>query len=212
MHAADLGRFLDELAAGDRTQVERMTLAAAGVSEMLRKRGMEVTLVGGGAIQFHAPGTYTTSDLDLVVEGRSREELGAAMLESGFTRSGRHWVRGDLYIEVPGSVMSDPVEIVTAGGMTLRVVRKEVVLADRIVGYKHWRATGYGAQAVALLSAMEGVLDESMLRERLRLEGAEDALELLWSLAKRGEPIGETDLRDGLDRLHRNPPLPGGEG
>ena len=194
--------LIDEVMSSDRPHVEKMTLAAASLSEMLRDRGMEATLVGGGAIEFYAPGVYTTSDLDLIVEGRSREELDSALREAGFSRRGRHWVRGELFVEVPGSVMADPVETIEAAGMRLRVARREVVLADRIVGFKHWRVTGYGAQAVALLAVLGDVIDDDLLRERVRREQAEDALDLLRRLAAEGGPIDDDRLRLAIESLH----------
>jgi hypothetical protein len=210
MTPADLQVLLDRIMASDRPHVEKIVVAAAAISSLLRSRGMQATLVGGGAIEFYAPEAYTTSDIDLVVEGRPRAEVDAALVESGFTRSGRHWVRSGLFVEVPGSVLSDPVETVSAGGLQLRVVRREVVLADRIIGFKHWRATGYGAQAIALLAAMGSTIDEALLRDRLRREDAEDALDLLWAISRSGEPVSDARLRVALGQLDRRPPNAGG--
>ena len=201
MTTSDLQSLLDRTMAGDLLHAEKITVAAAVLSEVLRRRGMEATLVGGGAIEFYAPDTYATSDIDLVVEGRSRTDIDEALTGFGFDRSGRHWVRGDLFVEVPGTVMSDPVEELVAGGIRLRVVRREVVLADRIVGFKHWGATAYGAQAIALLATLGGIIDEPMLRERVRAEQAEDALDVLWAMARSGARVGEADLRTALDHL-----------
>ncbi len=176
---------------------------------MLRREGMEATLVGGGAIEFYAPDAHSTSDLDLIVSGRSRQELDACLTQSGFDRNGRHWVRGEFFIEVPGSEMPDPVEMISAEGLMLRVVRREVVLADRIIGFKHWRATGYGAQAIALLDAMGPLVDDDMLRVRLRTEGAEDALDALQALSMTGAPITDDRLRAVLDLITARPPRRG---
>jgi hypothetical protein len=198
----ELGDLLDAAMAGDRPHVERMTVAAAVISEVLGRRGMRATLVGGGAIEFHAPDTYTTTDLDFVVEGRSRAEIDAALTEVGFARRGRHWVRGDLFVEVPGNWMSDPVDVIRVGALTLRVVKREVVLADRIIGFKHWRTTAYGAQAMAMLAAFGESLDESFLRERLRAEGSEDALIALRRLSEGNEEVDDERLREVLARLH----------
>ncbi len=208
MTAPDLGLLLDRTMTGDRRHVEKITVAAAVVSEVLRRRGMRTTLVGGGAIEFYAPDAYATSDLDLIVEGRPRADIDAALTDFGFARRGRHWVRGDLFVEVPGTVMSDPVEEMSAGGMPLRVVRREVVLADRVIGFKHWKVTGYGAQAVALLAAMRDSTDERLLRERVRAEHAEDALDVLWAMARSAAPVDETGLRAVLDHLGSIDPNP----
>ena len=49
------------------------------------------------------------------------------------------------------------------------------------------------------------LLDEKLLVNRVRSEGAEDALTILRELAASGKGIGEDQLRDALGRLHSNP-------
>lgn len=55
--------------------------------------------------------------------------------------------------------------------------------------------------AAAVLSEV-GTIDEPMLRERVRAEQAEDALDVLWAMARSGALVGEADLRNALDHLH----------
>lgn len=203
MTSSELRDMLDRSMSSSLPHVERLTMAVAVISEALRQRGMQATLVGGGAIEFHASDVYTTSDIGLVVEGAPREEIDAALAPLGFTRRGRHWVRGDLFVEVPGNWMSDPVETIPVGALSLRVVRREVVLADRIIGFKHWQATGYGAQAVALLALFGDSLDAGMLRDRLRAEDAEDALEALQGVVRSGSEVTEARLQEVLATLQR---------
>jgi len=198
---ADLRALLDATLTGDRSHVEKLTVTAAVVSAVLRRDGMETTLVGGGAIEFHAAEIYTTSDIDLIVEGRTRVDMDAALTDFGMTRRGRHWVLGEMFIEVPGNAMTDPVETTMVGPLPLRVVRREIALADRIVGFRHWGATGYGAQAVALLALFGTTLDEAMLLQRLRDEAAADALEPLRLLAQGGSRVGDAELGALLARL-----------
>ena len=201
MTAAELRDLFDQTLASDQPHVEKLTVTAAVISELLRQRGMQATLVGGGAIEFYASDVYTTSDLDLVVEGRTRDDLDGALTDFGFSRRGRHWVLGEVFVEVPGHVMRDPVEVVSVGSLTLRLVRREIVLADRIIGYRHWAATAYGAQAIALLALFRESLDEHMLRQRVRSEGAEDALDALLTLVERDVVVSEGELRRLLERL-----------
>ena len=124
-------------------------------------------------------------------------------------RRGRHWTFGELFVEVPGNWMSDPVDVVAVGPLTLRVVRREVVLADRIVGFLHWQVTAYGAQAVALLALFGDSLDELWLRARLRQEGAEAAFDVLRTLAASTEVVDEARLQGVLERLRTRSELPG---
>jgi hypothetical protein len=46
---------------------------------------------------------------------------------------GRHRVRGDLYVEVPSSDLSEPADTVEIGPLALRVIRKEYV-----PGWREW--------------------------------------------------------------------------
>jgi hypothetical protein len=167
----------------DRPHHERLILTAAVISTALQKEGMRATLVGGGAIELHAPTIYRTGDLDFVVEGRSRVEVDSVLRSLGLGKKGRHWVRDDLFIEVPGNEMDAPVDVRTVEGFDLRVARKESVLADRIVGFRHWKYWGYGIQAIAMIRTFRENLDEGALRTRLRREGAEHAYDLLRELA-----------------------------
>jgi hypothetical protein len=157
---------------------------------------MRATLVGGGAIEFYAPGSYATTDIDLVVELGTREKLAGVFESLGLTRKDRHWVLDDVFVEVPGTWQSDPVEEFPIGPFTLRVVRKEIVLADRIVGFRYWKYWAYGLQAIDMMNSFGAELDVEALRHALRREQAEDAYELLASLGASGEPMT-------LERLDR---------
>ncbi len=190
----------------DLPHVERLTLAAAIVSEALRARGLEATLVGGGAIEFYAPGSYATSDIDLVVErSRPLDDLERALADSfealGFARAGRHWRRDTVFVEVPSIRVTDPTESYPIGPYRLRVLRKEILLGERIVGFQHWRFTGYGAQALDLMAAFGADLDEGVLRTYLQREGAEDAYNALRALATSGRVITDELLRHTMDSL-----------
>ncbi|HET9983149.1 MAG TPA: hypothetical protein VFQ38_06170 [Longimicrobiales bacterium] len=194
------------LAASGRPHVERLTVSAAIVSEALRATGLEATLLGGGAVEFYDPGADTTSDIDLVVErARPIADLEATLQDAftslGFARAGRHWARDDLFVEIPDIRIVDPTETFRVGRYLLRVLRKEIVLGERIVDYKHWRYTGFGAQALDMIAAFGPELDDAVLRPYLRREGAEDAYDALRALATSGRRITEPVLRAELERL-----------
>lgn len=61
----------DEALRGPEARPRLLTLACAVISEGLDRHGMRAVLVGGGAIEFHAPGAYATEDVDLVVQSRT---------------------------------------------------------------------------------------------------------------------------------------------
>lgn len=122
----------------------------------------------------------------------------------GFTRVHRHWVYGEtLFVETVPRPVAGPTEVVEIGDARFRVVKKEVPLRDRVVGFKHWEVTAYGAEAMAMIVAFAGDLDESWLFAELKREDAVDAFEALQELVKSDEEVTEKTLRDLLDRLHR---------
>lgn len=189
---------------------ERLTLLVAIISEALRRRGMVATLVGGGAIEFYAPEGYVTHDIDLVVETlrglMDRAMLDAAFSDLGFTKQGRHWVREDVYVEVPGSYLEDPFEQHQVGPYTIRVVRPEVVLVGRLVEFDQTGHTGHGAQAALLLQTMGDSWDEVLLRDLLARERCGNVYNALVRIVESGEPISDALLRDTWDRLRGRTP------
>lgn len=194
MDPTELKEALRQAVTSDRPHVERMTLAAAIVSKALEDAGMRPMMVGGSAIEFYMPESYATADIDLVVERATRERLAEVFESLGFTRRDRHWVIGDLYFEVPGLRIDDPFEEVRIGDFPLRVVRKEIVLAERVIGYRYWKVWSYGAQAMEMIDGFGNDLDERVLRTRLAADQAEEAFELLRNLVRRRKRISTAEL------------------
>lgn len=179
---------------------------AAILHSALSQDGFEVTLVGGSAIEVHAPGIYRSGDLDVVIErGRGRQKRRDEIFEVlGFARAGRHWRHGgQLFVEIVGGPVAGPAEEVRVGDAEFRVVKKEVVLRDRLVGFKHWKHTAYGEQAIDMLAAFGDDLDMSWLGPELEREDSMDALEALRQLASSDEPVTDPVLREIIDDLNR---------
>ena len=161
--------------------------------------GLRSTVVGGSAIEIHAPGLYLSGDIDLVVERRRHDaaQIGAVFEGLGFERRGRHWSIDDLFVEVPSTTLSDPSEFLRVGSAVFEIIKKEVVLADRIIGYRQWGTLAYGQQAIDLLAAFGDEIDDRWLRDKLTREGSMDALEPLKELATTEKPV----TAEGLDAL-----------
>jgi len=201
----DLREMLDAVLASESDHATRLAKCAAIVCEALRREGLEATAVGGAAIELHAPDAYATSDLDLVVTERFSVDWSAAQARTfqalGFIRNARHWVRDDLYVEIPGRTMADPVVVMRIDPFPLRVVAKEVVLADRIVGFKYWGVTDYGLHALAMLTAFGSELDEAVLQRHLERENAQDAYLALCRLRESGAAVTDEALEAVLKVL-----------
>lgn len=114
-------------------------------------------------------------------------------------------MRDDLFVEVPSRTITDPVVILQVGPFLLRVIAKEVVLADRTVGFKYWGVTDYGLQAIAMLTAFGSELDLDALNLHLDREGARDAYEILRRLGEASEAINDMRLEAELQVLRNKP-------
>jgi len=66
--ASRLTRLLVEGLADDAVEQAMQVAAIAGIlNEAFGARGFSVTLVGGSAIEVHAPGIYMSGDIDVVI-------------------------------------------------------------------------------------------------------------------------------------------------
>lgn len=167
--------------------------------------GLTATTVGGAAIEVHAPGVYRTGDIDLVLEGLPENRGRAAEVFEGlgFRHEGKYWRWGnEVLVDVVGNHMEDPVVEVHVHEHRFRAVRPEVLVRDRIVGFKHWKHTAYGHQAIALLEAFRGDLDMEWLETELLKEDSLDALRTLNSFVGTEKVASEEELRRSLARLH----------
>lgn len=185
---------------------EQVAEIAGVLHDAFEAEGYSVTLVGGSAIEIHAPGIYLSGDLDYVIEPVQRDARQVAEIfnDLGFTRQGgRHWVLGDLFIEQVAGPVAGPTETVRVGESVFRIVKKEVPLRDRVVGFKHWEYTGYAEQALDMLAAFGDELEMGWLLEELEREDSLDALEALRALAESNQQVTDQVLRDLLNRLRR---------
>jgi len=213
-------RRLDTLAAEGLSsepgkRLEQTAFIMSVLTEAFAARELGVVLVGGSAIEIWAPGAHLSDDTDVVVTSRNpragqAEDVAAVMHTLGFQRSGLGWTRGGIYVHVVGYRMEEPTAMVAIGPVRFEVVRPEVPLADRIVGFKHWpNTTSYGTQALQMLASLGGSLDESWLRARLARENAVDALDALRAILSSTDPVTDAMLATAQQRLRTG--LSGGE-
>jgi hypothetical protein len=183
----------------------QIAMVTSIVSQAFEAEGLRCTLVGGSAIEIYAPGIFKSGDIDLVIEElrgvSNRERLNPVFADLGFQKAGRHWRRGDLFVEVPSQFMEDPAEVIRLGHFPLIVVIKEVLLADRVIGFKHWRQTSYGQQAIDMIAAFGDELRPDRLIPRLSQNQSVDAFEALRALAASDAPVTEDTLQSLLERL-----------
>lgn len=214
MDLSDLRRTLDAMAADSKLQddsqhARRLVLTTAVLSEAFRRCDCRATLVGGGAIEFYAPGAYETDDIDLVVEGlgkaSARRVLDPVFAALGFEKlPGRHWARDEVFVEVPGSLLEDPVEETQVGPYRLRVVVKEAVIVGRIVEYDQTGNLPHAKQAILLLQALGNRIDQPLLEDLLRRERAAPAYRTLRAFADRPDlTVTDEALIEAREQLRK---------
>jgi hypothetical protein len=163
-----------------REHAEQLTVVSALVCSAFRRVGLWAVLVGGGVIEVHAPGAYTTFDIDLVISRHGvaprRDELDDVFRALGFAKqAARHWTRGEVLIEVPGWEVDDPTEELRIGPHVLEMVCKEAVLVGRLVEYEQTGHTGHAAQAILMLRVLGEALNRERLDQLVAREHVEDA-------------------------------------
>lgn len=202
----DLAVILESGMASDPVDHARQIAAIAAILHCaFAEEGMTSTLIGGSAIEVYAPGIFASGDIDLIVEDSKgagiRDRVDRVLVGLGFEQAGRHWKKGPLFVEVPSHSLDDPAQTVHVGPFVFRVIAKESLLADRVVGFKHWRHTSYGQQAIDMIAAFGDDLDHERLRAHLQREGSEDAYQALQEIAASQVPVTEESLQSLLERL-----------
>jgi hypothetical protein len=74
------------------------------VGDALRRHAIRAVLTGRACATIYSEGSYTSSDVDFVLEGRIRQaELDSAMSTLGFRREGDRFIhrRSDFWVEFP---------------------------------------------------------------------------------------------------------------
>ena len=205
----DLETILEPGIASDPLDHSRQIAAIAAILHCaFQNAGLVSTLIGGSAIEVHAPGIFASGDMDLIIEASSRqdtrpirERASDVFADLGFQKAGRHWTKGDLFVEVPATSLDDPAETIHVGPFVFRVIAKEALLVDRLTGFKHWRHTSYGQQAIDMIAAFGDSLDEERFAEGLRREDVGDAYEALRRVAISETPVTEDSLQQILSQL-----------
>jgi hypothetical protein len=185
---------------------EQVARIGAVLTEAFERVGLRCTVVGGSAIEVHAPGIYKSGDIDVVIETARGISSDPNVQETfnglGFRKRGMLWVIGELAVHVVSSHLEEPGELLSLGEVKVRVVTKEAILADRVIAFKWAKHTSYAQQAIDMLAAFGDVLDRDWLYQRLETGFAYDAFVELERFGDTDEPVSEEVLRGLLKRLH----------
>ncbi len=122
-------------------------------------------LVGGAAVELYTSGAYTTGDFDFV--GHVPDSVARALIEAGFERKGRHWIRaeGEIFVAFPGTSIQthERPAMIDVNGTRVLTLSAEDMIVDRLAAWQFWRSTTDGASAYLIWKAQNDRLDRRRL-------------------------------------------------
>jgi len=160
---------------------ERRLFFAATISEFLQKNHrVDLVVVGGNAVEFYTLGSYSTENIDIVVNNFGIVENLLQYLD--FEKINRIWYREDIDISIDlvGSELAgDPKRVsrVSIKGRTVQIIGLEDVIVDRLNAFIHWKSEQDGLWAQEIVAIHQGDIDWKYLEQRCKKEQVISALE-----------------------------------
>lgn len=170
---------------------------AFAVSTALTKSGLTAVLSGGGAASVYAPAAYTSHDLDFILSFGSGSAGRAALLEAGFDQSPTRGIFVSVETPVTVELLPGPVavgdELVTRfktlhrGDQSLRILREEDCLKDRLAAAIHWNDLQSARQAAMVSLCFDCDLQE--VEAWCRKEGGSQIFDLFMKFRNSGPRV-----------------------
>ncbi len=165
---------------------QQISLAAL-LSSLFAKYDVLLTVVGGAAVQYYSDATYVTKDLDVILMGDTTEIIEETMHSLGFKRTTmyRHFEHPSLpfVVEFPpspievGSRTISKVNILNMDDKSVRVIRVEDMIMDRIIAAVEWKDTPSLEQAKLLWLMNNDIIDVDYLKTFATEEGYSETLQ-----------------------------------
>ena len=179
MSQVDLQKKLERIATIP-SFIQPIVLAAL-LADLFKQENVDLTVVGGAAVQFYTQGDYSTYDLDTILQGDTKEIVESIMTRLGFKRTTnyRHFEHPffGFTVEFPASpisvgsrVISKINNIETEEGL-VRVIKLEDIIMDRIVATVEWRDKPSLDQAKLLYLKNKKQIDLDYLTDFAKKEG-----------------------------------------
>lgn len=163
-----------------------ITDLAATVAEHLQQHGVEVTLVGGLAVEIYTENLYLTKDIDMVNTNYQKPQvLHQAMAGLGFYKQGRIYANDttDITVEFPPGPLAVGDELIKettaarVGNMLIPILRIEDVVKDRLAAFIHWHDNQSLVQAIAIM--LKHQLNPGAFQAFCDREGTSDNYQLM---------------------------------
>lgn len=152
------------------------------LTKTLKQNGVETILVGGQAIDLYTAGTFSTTDIDLLVDNKIIAEK--LLNRFGFGKeSNELWLNKDLAIVVqvisqPYSGDSEKLRKFKVRDYELRVAAPEDLIQNRLYSAKFWKSNTQRdmEESITLLRIFADSIDNVYLDKLAEENGIEDYL------------------------------------
>jgi hypothetical protein len=158
-----------KMIAAEQVDFKRKMMFLGWLTEEMKKKDIDFTVVGGEAAEIYSYGKYESADIDIVTKGSI--EIREKLREIGFQNQGKDWWSDDLriFLEIPSSVLAGDetrVKVIDLGdGRSLRVIGVEDIILDRLAACKFWKYKEDCEIALHLLARYREELDMGYIEE-----------------------------------------------
>lgn len=153
----------------ERDSFKRRMLFLGFLTKTLKQNGVEAILVGGQAIDLYTAGTFSTTDIDLLVDDKMIAEKLLNRFGFGKEANGL-WLNKDLAIVVqvisqPYSGDSEKLRKFKIKDYELRVAAPEDLIQNRLYSAKFWKSNTQRdmEESIALLRIFADSIDNAYL-------------------------------------------------
>lgn len=161
---------------------KRRMLFLGFLTKILKQNGVEVILVGGQAIDLYTAGTFSTTDIDLLVDNKTIAEKLLNRFGFGKEANGL-WLNKDLAIVVqvisqPYSGNSEKLRKFKVKDYELRVAAPEDLIQNRLYSAKFWKSNPQRdmEESITLLRIFADSIDNAYLDKLSKENDIEDYL------------------------------------
>lgn len=166
----------------ERDSFKRKILFLGLLAKKLKQNGVEVILVGGQAIDLYTAGTFSTTDIDLLVDDKIIAEKLLNRFGFGKEATGL-WLNKDLVIVVQVisqsySGDSEKLRKFKVKDYELRVAAPEDLIQNRLYSAKFWKSNTQRdmEESITLLRIFADSIDNSYLDKLAKENDIEDYL------------------------------------
>jgi hypothetical protein len=166
----------------ERDSFKRKMLFLGLLTKILKQNGVEAILVGGQAIDLYTAGTFSTTDIDLLVDNRTVAEKLLNRFGFGKEANGL-WLNKDLVIVVQVisqsySGDSEKLKRFKVKDYEIRVAAPEDLIQNRLYSAKFWKSNTQRdmEESIALLRIFADSIDNSYLDKLAKEHDIEDYL------------------------------------